>query len=330
MMLVFDLTNRCNMKCTPSYMHANQPAYVHELEMCDVKAILDRALSFKPRREVNILFSGGEPTISPIFLDAVRYGRSVGFKRSHVATNGMRFAEDPAFALQAKAAGLHAVYLQLDSTTNDGNLHRRVSNFFDVKMRALENIARAGMRVTLQVAVTNGVNNSGVGDIVRFAVENIDKIHGIVFQPIMFASETKNGSFEKVHALAACRGSQRASAVEWEPLRDWFPMSVYGAFANLLDLMNPNPKQGTLFADVHPDRGTFSPLLVNRSTKQFLPFLPRRSEEQETGLCLDGFCIRQNIQDARFDQVTWIVPQKQVTKENCNGVGCQPAVAFRL
>jgi integrase len=35
--------------------------------------ILERALSFKPRRDINILFSGGEPTVSRHFLDAIRY-----------------------------------------------------------------------------------------------------------------------------------------------------------------------------------------------------------------------------------------------------------------
>ena len=32
----------------------------------------------------------------------------------------------------------------------------------------------------------NGVNNGAVGDIVRFAVMNIEKIRSVLFQPIMF------------------------------------------------------------------------------------------------------------------------------------------------
>jgi len=276
MMLVFDLTNRCNMKCSPCYMNANDQGYVHELEMSDVKDIFQRALSFKPRREVNVLFAGGEPTLSPIFLDVVRYGRSVGFKRLHVATNGIRFAEDPLFAVEARSAGLHAVYLQLDGTSNQGNWHRGVSNLFDVKVRALENIARAGMRTTLQVAVVNGGNNHGVGEIVRFAVENIDKIHGVVFQPIMLAGRDQDvrdeDRYSRRYTLSQLADDLKQQAlIDWEPLRDWFPMSVYGTFANLLDLMKPNAEVGTLYADVHPNWGQFSPLLVNRKTKQFLP-----------------------------------------------------------
>lgn len=42
------------------------------------------------------------------------------------------------------------------------------------------------MRVSLQTAVVKTVNNHAVGDIVSFAIEHIDKIQNILFQPVMF------------------------------------------------------------------------------------------------------------------------------------------------
>ena len=63
--LTVDLTNRCNMMCDPCFMDANQVGYVHEPGLDEIKAILDRAVSFKPRRQIIILFSGGEPTLVP-------------------------------------------------------------------------------------------------------------------------------------------------------------------------------------------------------------------------------------------------------------------------
>ena len=41
------------------------------------------------------------------------------------ATNGIRFAEDPAFAVQAKEAGLRLCYLQFDGVTNEANVTAR-------------------------------------------------------------------------------------------------------------------------------------------------------------------------------------------------------------
>jgi hypothetical protein len=49
----------------------------------------------------------------------------------------------------------------------------------------------------------------------------------------------------------------------------------------------------------------------------------------QSELCLDGFCIGQTIQNSRFDQVAWLVPQKELRKESCSGIGCRPEVAFR-
>src|SRR5436190_5325101 len=169
--LIVDLTNRCNMMCSPCFMDANAASYVHELDMGDIKALFDNAVSFKPQREVNVLFSGGEPTLSPIFLQAVQHAKSMGFHRLHVATNGVRFAESRDFAFQAKAAGLHAAYLQCDGVSEEKNKHRGLGNYMEVKRQALENIAATGMRTTLQVTVVNGLNNDGLGDIVRFAIE---------------------------------------------------------------------------------------------------------------------------------------------------------------
>ena len=157
--LIVDLTNRCNLKCSPCFMDANHAPYVHELSMDDVRHIFERARSFKPQREFNILFAGGEPTIAQNFLDAVSYAWSAGFKRICVVTNGIRLGQEDDFAPRMREAGVHQVYLQLDGTSNEAHTYRGAGNLFDVKRRALENIARAGMMANLQVAVTNGVNN---------------------------------------------------------------------------------------------------------------------------------------------------------------------------
>jgi len=70
--LTVDLTNRCNMMCDPCFMDANQVGYVHELSWEEIQEIMRNALEIKPRRQMSIQFSGGEPTMSPYFLKAVR------------------------------------------------------------------------------------------------------------------------------------------------------------------------------------------------------------------------------------------------------------------
>lgn len=50
---------------------------------------------------------------------------------------------------------------------------------------------------------------------------------------------------------------------------------------------------------------------------------------QSANLCLDGFCIGQSIRESRFDKTDWKTPTRNMTKEPCTNVGCQPANAFR-
>ena len=184
--LTVDLTNRCNMMCSPCFMDANQVGYVHELTWEDIREILDGAASVRPRRQVSVQYSGGEPTLSPHFVEAIRYARQVGFFSVQCATNGVRFAQEPGFAKEAYDAGLRLAYLQFDGVGNERNQHRQVSNLYDVKLRALENMKAAGIDVTLVITIVNGINNDQVGEIVRFAIANIDKINALSFQPVSF------------------------------------------------------------------------------------------------------------------------------------------------
>ena len=73
--LTIDLTNRCNMMCDPCFMDANQVGFVHELAWDDITTMLDNAVTIKPKRQMSVQFSGGEPTLSPYFLDAIAYSR---------------------------------------------------------------------------------------------------------------------------------------------------------------------------------------------------------------------------------------------------------------
>ena len=103
--LTIDLTNRCNMMCDPCFMDANQVGFVHELSWEEIKTLLDNAMSIKPRRQMSVQFSGGEPTLSPYFLDAVRYCRKVGYHSVQAATNGIEFAKQPGVRQAGRRSG---------------------------------------------------------------------------------------------------------------------------------------------------------------------------------------------------------------------------------
>jgi 7,8-dihydro-6-hydroxymethylpterin dimethyltransferase len=274
--LTIDLTNRCNMMCDPCFMDANQVGYVHELTLDDVKQLLDDAVSVKPRRQMTVQFSGGEPTISPIFLDAVRYAREVGYFSIQAATNGIRFAQEPAFAHAAREAGMRIAYLQFDGIGEAANAHRKVGNLFDVKLRAIENLHAAGIDVCLVVTIVNTVNNDQVGAVIKFALENCDKISFVSFQPVSFTGRDEDISDPERHAkrytLSHLAEDIKQQTGVTEPLRDWFPLSASSVLSDVTDLLKgPGADWGTLKCGCHPDCGIGTAFMVSKRTREWAP-----------------------------------------------------------
>ncbi len=270
--LTIDLTNRCNMMCNPCFMDANQVGYVHELEWEDVKKLLDDAASIKPRRQLSVQFSGGEPTLSPHFLQAIRYAREIGYFSVQCATNGIRFAQDEDFAREAGEAGLRFAYLQFDGVGNENNQHRLVGNLFDVKLKAIENLHKHGVDVTLVTTIINGVNHHQVGDILRFAIEHIDKINALAFQPVSFTGRDEDIDDEtrtkQRYTLSHLAHDVKAQASVGEPMRDWYPLSASGPLSDLKDLLGGLESEwGSFKCGCHPNCGIGTMLLVDEKTK---------------------------------------------------------------
>jgi uncharacterized radical SAM superfamily Fe-S cluster-containing enzyme len=274
--LTVDLTNRCNMMCDPCFMDANQVGFVHELSMDDIQEILDNAISIKPRRQMSVQFSGGEPSISPHFLESIRYARKVGYNSVQAATNGIEFAKSKEFCRQAAEAGLRYVYLQFDGIGNDANSHRQVGNLFDVKMRAINNLHEAGVEIVLVTTLVNGINNDQVGSIVRFALDNPKKIAFLSFQPVSFTGRdeeiTEQRRLQQRYTLSHLAHDVKNQVGITEPTRDWFPLSLMGAFADFADLVHgPQAEWGQVSCGCHPNCGVGTAVMVDKETREMKP-----------------------------------------------------------
>ncbi len=274
--LTIDLTNRCNMMCDPCFMDANQVGFVHELGWDEIKTLLDNAISIKPRRQMSVQFSGGEPTLSPYFLDAVRYARKVGYNSVQAATNGIEFAKSPDFAKAAAEAGLRYAYLQFDGIGNAANSHRLVGNLFDVKLRAIENLWRAGVDIVPVTTIVNGVNNEQVGRIIQFALDNPKRISFLSFQPVSFTGRDEEITDERRHAqrytLSHLAHDVKTQTGLGEPVRDWFPISFMGTFGDWADLVHGAQADfGQLSCGCHPNCGVGMAVMIDKQTKEAVP-----------------------------------------------------------
>jgi len=128
--------------------------------------------------------SGGEPTLRSDLPQIVQIGRDEGFHHIEINTNGIRLAKDKDFLKNLKEAGVSCLYLQFDGLTSDVYLKIRGADLLATKMKVVEACRKLGIPVILVPTIVKGINDHQIGDIVKFAIKNIDVVRGINFQPL--------------------------------------------------------------------------------------------------------------------------------------------------
>src|SRR5262249_12599020 len=163
-----------------------------------------------------------------------------------------------------------------DGIGEDANAHRKVGNLFDVKLRAIENLHAAGIDICLVVTIVNTVNDHQVGPIVKFALQNCDKVSFVSFQPVSFTGRDEAISDEERHrrryTLSHLAEDLKRQTGVTEPLRDWFPLSASSAMSHVTDLRKgPGADWGSLTCGCHPDCGVGMAFMVSKKTKEWAP-----------------------------------------------------------
>jgi uncharacterized radical SAM superfamily Fe-S cluster-containing enzyme len=107
-------------------------------------------------------------------------------------TNGIRLARDPRFAPALAELGVH-VYLQFDGFDERTQLAIRGRPLTDLKLKALERCAAAGVSVSLAAAVERDLNEHEIGPILRFGTEH-PAVTGVFFQPVTHSGRFRTDS----------------------------------------------------------------------------------------------------------------------------------------
>lgn len=263
-----DLTNRCNMACPICFANAGVTGQVAELTKDQAVHQLQMLRGLDPTPATAVQFTGGEPTIHPDFLRIVATARDMGFSHIQIATNGIRMA-DPAFARAAHDAGLHTLYLQFDGVGDEPHRHtRRFPGLWDKKLAAIANCRALGMKICLVPTILRGVNDHQVGEIFRFAVENIDVISGISYQPVSFTGRIDESQRRAQRYTLGDLAQDIGAASGASPLRDMYPLSIVVPLSQLLEALTGKPK---IRSSCHTDCAFGSYFLVSPSG-QVVPF----------------------------------------------------------
>ncbi len=185
---IIDVTNRCNMRCPICFANAAVAGYVYEPTFDQIVEMIRNLRANEPVPAPGLQLSGGEPTLRDDLPDIVRAAHEAGFLHIEVNTNGKRIAEDLDFLKRLVDAGLSTLYLQFDGVTPEPYKTTRGEDVLHHKLKAIENCRKVDLRsVVLVVTLVKGVNDKQLGDIIRFAIKNMDVVKCVNVQPVSFA-----------------------------------------------------------------------------------------------------------------------------------------------
>jgi hypothetical protein len=140
-----------------------------------------------------------------------------------------------------------------------------------LKEAAIEHCRRAGLSVTLVVTLVRGVNDDQVGPILNFAIDHLDAIVGLSFQPLAFTGRVPHAErMQKRYTLsdlAVDMETQTGGRIN--ALRDFVPLSATQPISRYMDLFRPSGSaEKALVCSCHPLCGLGTYILVNGRTKE--------------------------------------------------------------
>jgi uncharacterized radical SAM superfamily Fe-S cluster-containing enzyme len=178
LMAMVEITNRCNMRCPICFTGANSSG--KDVGLDEIKIRLQKLL--ETAGPIPVQISGGEPTLHPQLHEVIAYARLLGFKNIELVTNGIVISRNQGYLPSLVAKGLTAVYLQFDGLSKETYIKIRGQDMSEVRLRCIDAIRKAEICCTLAVAVTKNINDHELGEIVRFAIKNIDTVRAVNFQ----------------------------------------------------------------------------------------------------------------------------------------------------
>lgn len=183
-----EVTMRCDLCCPVCYAGAGEangafaPRNLPDPSLAVVAAQLDSLRSASG--PCNVQISGGEPTVREDLPAIAALARERGFGLVQLNTNGLRLGREKGYAERLRDAGLDSVYLQWDGVSEAVFETLRGRPCLDLKRRAVEHCAAAGLGVVLVATLARGVNDREIGDLLRLALALGPAVRGLHFQPV--------------------------------------------------------------------------------------------------------------------------------------------------
>ena len=173
-MPVVTITSSCNLDCPICYVHNKNEGAFH-MAPADFAKVLQHVRAARGG-EIDLLnMTGGEPMLHPRFLELLEMARAEGVHRVTVCSNGLKLRDE---ALVARLAELGArIALSFDTFDPAVDEAMQGVSLLPTKMRALDNLEKHGVDVTLIPVMTRGYNDHEIGGILEMAMRRSNVRH---------------------------------------------------------------------------------------------------------------------------------------------------------
>ncbi len=229
------ITNRCDLRCSYCFMNAGASGRVYEPTIDQIKGLLIQARMQLPIGSKAVQITGGEPTIREDMLDIVKLAKEVGYSHVQVNTNGLKLADDLEYCRDIKGAGTNTIYMSFDGVTKETN------PWIDMNKKAIKNLREVNLKVVLVPCLIGGKNLHEAGKIVKFALDNMDIIRGVNFQPVSFCgriSKLKDEKREKQRVDYVAMMESIEKEFDGQISRnDFFPVPFVFPISKLIELL---------------------------------------------------------------------------------------------
>ena len=142
-----NMTDRCNLKCIYCFAAARTESF-GRLTFDDYKKILDAVKTHNPRAE--IIFTGGEPLLSPLTIPVARHAKALGFSRK-LMTNATLISEKNISEL---VDTFDAFKISVDGSDAARHDFYRGQGSFNRTLAAIELLEKFSAEVKLAMVVT--------------------------------------------------------------------------------------------------------------------------------------------------------------------------------
>jgi len=143
------LTGLCNNNCI-FCLDGDRTDRFHKSE----EKIKDEINSGIAEGATRLVLSGGEPTIHPKLVELIKYGKSIGYKKIQIVSNGRMLAYK-SFVTALKKAGLNEVTFSIHGHTSE--LHESLTNVkgsFNQSVMGIRHAINAGFIVNTDTVIT--------------------------------------------------------------------------------------------------------------------------------------------------------------------------------